>query len=195
MSIPTHCTILAYYSHMRQSHTNKGKDTACARVTCEMSYHATMTAKVEGQPWVPVGSTVGPRFLAGIRGSPQKMCVCVVLVLVLHSCAVTVSSTGAKNQLQGDDNGHVGLMAYGFILRSKVSSTGPGKLFKWMTTATSGVLARFPWLLPVRNSFTSYGASAVTRTSDRGHVTEAKNQCHRSERVLNQGFERNPSHP
>ncbi len=32
----------------------------------------------------------------------------IVLVLVLHSCAaaVTVSSTGAKNQLQGDDNGH-----------------------------------------------------------------------------------------
>ena len=28
---------------------------------------------VEGQPWVPVGSTVGPRFLAGIRGSPQKI--------------------------------------------------------------------------------------------------------------------------
>ena len=30
-----------------------------------------------------------------------------------------------------------------------------------MTTATSGVLAslRFPWLLPVRNSFASYGAS------------------------------------
>ena len=45
-----------------------------------------------------------------------------VLVLVLHNCAVTVSSTGAKNQIQGDDNGHV------------------------------GVLARFPWLLPIRNS-------------------------------------------
>ena len=30
------------------------------------------------------------------------------------------------------------------------------------------ILARFPWLLPVRNSFASYGASAVTRTSDRG---------------------------
>jgi hypothetical protein len=28
---------------------------------------------VEGQPWVPVGSTVGPRFLAGNRGSPQKI--------------------------------------------------------------------------------------------------------------------------
>jgi len=44
----------------------------------------------------------------------------------------------------------------------------------------SGVLARFPWLLPVRNSFASYGASAVTRTSDRGHVAEASNQVHRS---------------
>ena len=43
-----------------------------------------------------------------------------------------------------------------------------------MTTATSVVLARFPWLLPVWNSFASYGASAVTRTSDRGHVAEAK---------------------
>jgi hypothetical protein len=43
-----------------------------------------------------------------------------------------------------------------------------------MTTATSGVLARFPWLLPVRNSFASYGASTVTRTSDRGHLAEAE---------------------
>ncbi len=55
-----------------------------------------------------------------------------------------------------------------------VSSTGAINRFKEMTTATSGVLARFPWLLPVRNSFASYGASAVTRTSDRGHVAEAK---------------------
>ena len=38
----------------------------------------------------------------------------------------------------------------------------------------------FPWLLPVRNSFASYGASAVARTSDRGHVAEASNQGHRS---------------
>jgi hypothetical protein len=29
-------------------------------------------------------------------------------VLVLRNCAVTVSSTGAENQFQGDDNGHVG---------------------------------------------------------------------------------------
>ena len=33
---------------------------------------------------------------------------CFVLVLVLHRCEVTVSSTGAENQFQGDDNGHVG---------------------------------------------------------------------------------------
>ena len=55
-----------------------------------------------------------------------------------------------------------------------VSPSGPGKLFKGVTTATSGVLARFPLLLPVRNSFASHGASTVTRTSDRGHVAEAK---------------------
>ena len=61
-----------------------------------------------------------------------------------------------------------------------VSPSGPRKLFKGVTTATSGVLARFPLLLHVRNSFASYGASAVTRTSDRGHVAEAKNQGHRS---------------
>ncbi len=61
-----------------------------------------------------------------------------------------------------------------------VSPSGPRKLFKGVTTATSGVLARFPLLLPVRNSFASYGASAVTRTSDRGHVAEASNQGHRS---------------
>jgi len=31
-----------------------------------------------------------------------------VLVLVLHNCEVTVSSTGARNQFPADDNGHVG---------------------------------------------------------------------------------------
>ena len=67
-----------------------------------------------------------------------------VLVLVLHRGAVTVSSTGVYTS------------------------------FKGMTTATSGVLARFPLLLPVRNSVASYGASAVARTSDRGHVAEVK---------------------
>jgi hypothetical protein len=57
-----------------------------------------------------------------------------------------------------------------------VSSAGPRGLFKGMTTATSGVIARFPLLLPVRNSVASYGASAVTRTSDRGRVAEVGNQ-------------------
>ena len=57
-----------------------------------------------------------------------------------------------------------------------VSPSGPPGLFKGVTTAMSGVLARFPLLLPVRNSFASYGASAVARTSDRGHVAEAINQ-------------------
>ena len=54
-----------------------------------------------------------------------------------------------------------------------VSPSGPPGLFKGMTTPTSGVLARFPLLLPVRNSFASYGASAVTRTSAEGRVAEA----------------------
>ena len=61
-----------------------------------------------------------------------------------------------------------------------VSPSGPPGLFKGVTTPMSGVLARFPLLLPVRNSFGSYGASTVTRTSDRGHVAEARNQGHRS---------------
>ena len=60
-----------------------------------------------------------------------------------------------------------------------VSSAGPTGLFKGMTTATSGVINRFPLLLPVRNPAAGYGASAVTRTPDRGHVAEVKNQCHR----------------
>jgi hypothetical protein len=55
-----------------------------------------------------------------------------------------------------------------------VSPSGPRKLFKGVTTATSGVLARFPWLLPVRNPVAGYGASAVTRTPDRGHVHTSK---------------------
>ena len=56
--------------------------------------------------------------------------------------AVTVSSTGAKNLLQGDDNGHVG--------RPCEVSLAP----------------------PYPELFASYGASAVTRTSGRGHVAE-----------------------
>jgi hypothetical protein len=42
----------------------------------------------------------------------------------------------------------------------------------------SGVIDRFPLLLPVRNPVAGYGASAVARTSDRGHVAEVKNQFH-----------------
>ncbi len=67
-----------------------------------------------------------------------------VLVLVLHRGAVTVSSTGAENLFQGDDNGHVG--------RPCEVSLAP----------------------PYPELFASYGASAVTRTSGRGHVAEAK---------------------
>jgi hypothetical protein len=63
---------------------------------------------------------------------------------VLHRGAVTVSSTGAENQFQVDDNGHVGRPC-------KVSLAPP-----------------YPEL------FVSYGDSAVTRTSGRGHVAEAK---------------------
>ena len=54
-----------------------------------------------------------------------------------------------------------------------VSSTGPRELFKEMTTATSGVLARFP-CSSLSGTLVSYGASAVTRTSGRGHAAEAK---------------------
>ena len=55
-----------------------------------------------------------------------------------------MSSTGAENQFQVDDNGHVG--------RPCEVSLAP----------------------PYPELFTSYGDSAVTRTSGRGHVAEAK---------------------
>ena len=42
----------------------------------------------------------------------------------------------------------------------------------------SGVMDRFPLLLPVRNPVAGYGASTGTRTPDRGHVAEVKNQFH-----------------
>ena len=67
-----------------------------------------------------------------------------VLVLLLHDCEVTVSSTGAEDQFQADDNGHVG--------RPCEVSLAP----------------------PYPELFASYGASTVTRTSGRGHVAEAK---------------------
>ena len=37
---------------------------------------------------------------------------------------------------------------------------------------------RSSWRLPIRNPAVGYGASAVTRTPDRGHVAEVKNQFH-----------------
>ncbi len=63
---------------------------------------------------------------------------------MLHRGAVTVSSTGAENQFQVDDNCHVG--------RPCEVSLAP----------------------PYPELFASYGASAVTRTSGRGHVAEVK---------------------
>ena len=67
-----------------------------------------------------------------------------MLLFVLHRGAVTVSSTGAENQFQVYDNGHVGRPCQVSLAHS------------------------YPEL------FASYGASAVTRTSGRGHVSEAK---------------------
>jgi hypothetical protein len=75
-------------------------------------------------------------------------------VLVLHRDAVTVSSTGAENQFQVDDNGHVGRPC-------EVSLASP-----------------YPEL------FASYGASAVTRTSGRGHVAEATRKTNVSRRSV-----------
>ena len=59
----------------------------------------------------------------------------------------------------------------------------------------SGVLARFPWLLPVRNSFASYGASAVTRTRDRGHVAEVKKPIFIGFSGSQSGFPKKPFSP
>jgi hypothetical protein len=74
-------------------------------------------------------------------------------------------------------NAYTCLWYFGSCISAVTGSlSGPRKLFKGVIPATSGVLARFPLLLPVRNSFASYGASAVARTSDRGHVAEAINQ-------------------
>ncbi len=119
-----------------------------------------------GQPWVP-------DFWRASVGPPQKIrqqCAC-ACVLVLHRGVVTVSSAGPRGLFKD-----LGLRrSYSAVT---VSSAGPTGLFKGMTTATLGVIARFPLLLPVRNSVASYGASAVARTSDRGHVAEVGN--HRS---------------
>jgi len=58
-----------------------------------------------------------------------------------------------------------------------VSPSGPRKLFKGVTTATSGVLARFPWLLPVRNPVAGYGASAVTEDQWRSRGRSCLDAC------------------
>ena len=63
---------------------------------------------------------------------------------MLYRGAVTVSFTGAENQFQVNDNGHVG--------RPCEVSLAP----------------------PYPELFASYGASAVTCTSGRGHVAEAR---------------------
>ena len=85
-----------------------------------------------------------------------------VLVLVLHNCAVTVSSTGAEDQFQADDNCHVG--------RPCEVSLAP----------------------PYPELFARYGASAVTRTSGRGHVAEAKTNVIE---VSGLSIRVSPSHP
>ena len=75
-----------------------------------------------------------------------------------------------------------------------VSPSGPPGLFKGVTTAMSGVLARFPWLLPVRTPVAGYGASAVTCTPDQGHVAEVKNQFH-GVSGFQSGFPKKPFSP
>jgi len=51
----------------------------------------------------------------------------------------------------------------------------------------------FDLLLPVRNPAVGYGASAVTRIPDRGHVAEVKKPMSPGWRGLNPGFQRNLS--
>jgi hypothetical protein len=57
--------------------------------------------------------------------------------------------------------------------------------------ATSVVLARFPWLLPIRNSCELRGLCSHSYFGPRT-CGGSKNQCHRSERALNQGFPFSP---
>ncbi len=90
-----------------------------------------------------IGSN-SPRHGVCVKLRRERRPVLLVLVLVLHNCAVTVSSTGAGNQFQADDNSHVG--------RPCEVSLAP----------------------PYPELFASHGTSAVTRTSGRGHVAEAK---------------------
>jgi len=60
-----------------------------------------------------------------------------------------------------------------------------------MTTATSGVLVRFPLFLPFRNPCELRGLRSHPYFGTRTCVG-GENQCHRSERVLNQGFPFSP---
>ena len=111
--------------------------------------------------------SVVPESSTGPRNRFREMIAAhvLVLVLVLHNYAVTVSSTGAEDQFQADDNGHVGRPC-------EVSLAPPYP----KTLCELRGLCRH----------TYFG----TRTCG-----GSENQCHRSERVLNQGFQRNPSHP
>ena len=89
---------------------------------------------------------------------------------------------------------HLCLWYFGSCVATVTGSlSGPRKLFKGVIPAMSGVLARFPLLVPVRNSCASYGASAVARTPDRGHVAEVKKPMSSGWRGLNPGFQRNLS--
>ena len=89
------------------------------------------------------------------------MVISLCFVLCAFECAVTVSSTGAKNR------------------------------FKEMTTATSGVLARFPTLLPIRNSCELRGLYSRSYFGPRtcgGSITNVIEV----DRVLNPGFPFSP---
>ena len=88
----------------------------------------------------------------------------------------SVSSTGAENQFQVDDNGHVGRPCVHLKLVFRETSQGRTSLHP-LETGFQGNLALFCELRGLCRhsySFASYGASAVTRTSDRGHLAEAK---------------------
>jgi hypothetical protein len=78
------------------------EEDAGGREACAHSTTPTYTVRRDGPAREPSWSAFWLQ-----RPSILRACV-LVLVLVLHSYAVKVSSTGAKNQFQGDDNGHVG---------------------------------------------------------------------------------------
>ena len=45
---------------------------SCTYCNSGVRMPSSVSPEVEGQPWVPDGSTVGPRFLGGNRGFPHK---------------------------------------------------------------------------------------------------------------------------